>query len=104
MKKINEFAPPIRWQLKKMFKIMKLSLVLTLSCVIQVSASVYSQNAKFNLKLQNVTIEKVFSQIKSQSDFTFFYDDASVEEIKTVSIDVKNASVGQLPKRNCFFL
>jgi hypothetical protein len=72
MKKMDAYAPPLRWHARKMLKIMKLCIVLTLVCVFKVSASVYSQNTRFNMELQNVSIEKVFEEIKQQSNYTFF--------------------------------
>lgn len=96
MKKMDAYAPPLRWHARKMLKIMKLCIVLTLVCVFKVSASVYSQNTRFNMELQNVSIEKVFEEIKQQSNYTFFYDDKGISNIKNLSISTKNATAEKI--------
>lgn len=42
--------------------------------LLQVSAGTFSQTAKLNLKMENVTILQVFEQIEKQTLYRFFYD------------------------------
>jgi hypothetical protein len=42
---------------------------------------------------KNVQLTRVFSAIKSQTDYVFFYDAAVLREAKPVSIDLKNVSL-----------
>jgi len=59
----------------KQWKIMKLTVVLMIFGMVQISASSYSQNVKLNLKRGQNTLEQVFNEIEKQSDFTIFYKD-----------------------------
>jgi hypothetical protein len=60
----------------------------------------YSETISFSGN--NVHLTRVFSAIKSQTGYVFFYDAAVLRESKSVTIDLKNASLeealNQLPK------
>ena len=58
--------------LKKLCRVMKLYLLILMLAISSVSASVYSQNARLTLKMENATIAEVFDAIEKQSDFFFF--------------------------------
>ena len=67
---------------KKLYKplvAMKITLMLIVLNVIQVSASVYSQNTKLDLNMTNQSLVEVFKEIRNNSDFTFVYDLEDVE-------------------------
>ncbi|MCO5238398.1 MAG: carboxypeptidase-like regulatory domain-containing protein, partial [Chitinophagaceae bacterium] len=49
--------------------------------------------SQITLSEKNVSLEKVFNAIEKQSGYVFFYDYAWLEEARTVSIKVKNASL-----------
>jgi TonB-linked SusC/RagA family outer membrane protein len=55
--------------------------------LLQVSASIYSQNVKLNLKMQNVTILEVFEQIEKQCDYRFFYDNDLKDLTKRITVE-----------------
>jgi len=72
---------------------MRLTVFLLLVLILPVSASVYSQQAKINLKLDNASLEEVFRAIREQSDFDFFYKTDQIPANKKVSVDYRNAQV-----------
>ncbi|WP_168196303.1 TonB-dependent receptor [Echinicola soli] len=72
---------------------MKLTIILILVAVMNVSASAYSQNTKLALNLHQASIEQVFEAIKDQSDFNFLYRSDLIKEIPTVSINVNKANI-----------
>ena len=54
----------------------------------------YSQTISFSGN--NVQLTKVFSAIKSQTGYVFFYDAAVLREAKPVTIDLKNVSLEEI--------
>ena len=52
-----------------------------------------TQRIPLNLNLQDVTLERVFDAIRSQSEFEFFYNDDQVNTAIRTSIKVKNANL-----------
>jgi TonB-dependent starch-binding outer membrane protein SusC len=80
--------------IKKICTIMKLALVLTIFCAIQVNATSYSQN--FSLKLNNVTLKDAFKELEANSDFRFFYSDDLLYLDKKVSLNINNSKVDEV--------
>jgi len=71
---------------------MKLTTVLLFATIFQVSArDAYSQTV--TLKEKNVSLEKVFTQIRKQTNVNFFYADEALKNAKKVSLDVQNIPV-----------
>lgn len=77
--------------LKKTLRVMKLIALLLFAACLQVSASGYGQT--ITLTEKNVSLEKLFREIKKQTGFTFWYEDQLLRNTKRVDIDVKNASI-----------
>lgn len=78
---------------KKMSRIMKLYLIILVISVMQATASVYSQNARLNLKMENATIAEVFDAVEKQSDFFFFYNKGQINDQQKVSVDLKDSKI-----------
>ncbi|MFA5849552.1 MAG: TonB-dependent receptor [Bacteroidales bacterium] len=98
MKKNYKYATSLGKRLKRPPRYLLVRTFIALMCLIHFS-SAYSQNTRFTIKLQNVTLEKVFDQIKVQSSYTFFFEHEGVAKTKNVSIDVKNASIDEVMKQ-----
>lgn len=96
MKKNREVNPSPGWKWRKNLRIMKLCILLLCVSVLQVSADTYAQNVKLDLKLKDVSIEKVMTSIRGQSEFSFFYDDAAVDKIANITLDLSNATVEEV--------
>ena len=89
---------------KKLYKpllAMKITLMLIVLNVMQVSASVYSQNTKLDLNMTNQSLVEVFKEIRNNSDFTFVYDLEDVETVNNLDIDQRGATVEEILD-NCF--
>ncbi|WP_159520670.1 TonB-dependent receptor [Sunxiuqinia indica] len=52
---------------------MRITLLFLLVGMLQVSASVYSQNTKLNVDLSNANFEEILDEIKKQSEYNFLY-------------------------------
>ena len=79
--------------LKKISRTMKLYLFIFVITVMQATASVYSQTARLNLKLENATIAEVFDAVEKQSDFFFFYNKGKINDQQRVSVDLQNSKI-----------
>ncbi len=77
----------------KIFLIMKLTFVLILLGVLQLSASVYSQNLKLSLDLRDQTVKEVLQKIEEQSEFRFFYNEQFVDLTRKVSVTSENKNI-----------
>ena len=77
-----------RGKMPKLLLIMKISCLLSFLCVLQVSATVYSQNTLFNLDIKNVTIREALKTIESKSEFRFFYNDDFATLDKKIDLNV----------------
>lgn len=88
MKKTLHFSTLLsQRQFKKILLIMRLSLVLFLTALLNVSANVYSQNAKLTMNLQNVTIKDVLNEIEKSSSYKFIYRNEFVDVQQVVDIE-----------------
>ncbi|MBI5372064.1 MAG: SusC/RagA family TonB-linked outer membrane protein [Sphingobacteriales bacterium] len=72
---------------------MKLITVLLVAACLQVSASGYSQ--KVTIKGENLTLRKVFDEIRKQTGFHFFYADEILSTAKNVTVDIKKAEIDE---------
>ncbi|MCY1636326.1 SusC/RagA family TonB-linked outer membrane protein [Marinifilum sp. D737] len=84
---------------KKLYKpllVMKITFMLLLVSVFQLSASVYSQNTRFDMKLTNKTLIEVFEEIRNNSEFSFVYDLDDVESITDINVSEQEATVEEI--------
>lgn len=80
----------------KILRIMRLSCLLLMVTLIQVSASTYSQNRKINLNVKELSIREVFDQIEDQSEFSLFYNLRLLELNKKVNVKVNAKTVDKV--------
>ncbi len=78
----------------KLLRVMKLTTVLLFVFFLQVSANSYSQRVTLNM--QNVTLDKVFKEIKKQSGYLFLYKTEELKKVGKVSVFVQNASIDEV--------
>ena len=77
---------------KKALLIMKLTGLLLLVGVLQVSATVNGQN-KISLKLSQVEIGRVLSNIEKQSSYRFLYNNALKSIQQKINVDVRDSDI-----------
>jgi hypothetical protein len=85
-----------RHSLFKWLRVMKLTMIFLLVALIQVSASVYSQQTKLSISLQNASVKEVLKQIEDQSEFFFLYKNENIDVNRIVNVDIKEKSVENL--------
>lgn len=71
--------------------IMRFTLLILITCILQVSASSYAQ--KISLSEKNAPLRKVFDQIRVQSGYDFLFTSTILKDAKRVSINVRDAEI-----------
>lgn len=84
---------------KKLMLVMKLTAILVIIFTVQVTATVYSQNKKLSLNLQERSIKEVLQQIEAQSEYRFIYENEKVNLDEKVSIQVTDEVVEKILKQ-----
>ncbi len=69
---------------------MKLTAILLILSLCRVSASIYSQNTKITLDLNEVTYKELFKEIKKKTEFKIFFKNSDINSKDIVSVDVNN--------------
>ncbi|MGQ8336250.1 TonB-dependent receptor [Sunxiuqinia sp. A32] len=77
-------------------RIMKLTSLLLLITFISVNASVYSQSAKMDLKVENTTVKDVLRKIEDQTEYFFMYNDKKVDVQRKVSLDIDQKNIDEV--------
>jgi TonB-dependent starch-binding outer membrane protein SusC len=88
---------PDREGQKKLWKIMKLTIVLLIGFIMTVSAAnTYSQRTKLDVNLSNASIKDVFQYIEQNSEFVFLYRNDDLNTSKKIDVELKDASINQI--------
>jgi TonB-linked SusC/RagA family outer membrane protein len=74
---------------------MRLTILFLFVGLMQVSASLYSQNTKLNLDFHNTSVLEVLEAIENQSEFRFAYSPKYIDLERKVDLDIKNKSIEQ---------
>lgn len=83
----------------KLLLIMRITTILIIASIMQVSAASFAQ--RITLNQSNVSLERVFIEIRKQSGYDFVFDTKLMKNAKPVNIRVSNASIDQALKM-CF--
>ena len=83
----------------KFLLIMRITTVLLITAIMQVSGATYAQ--RITLNQSNVPLERVFLEIRKQSGYDFVFDIKLMKKANPVNIRVSNASIDQT-LRLCF--
>ena len=82
--------------LLKLLLTMKLTLFFILFGVFQLSATLYSQNGLFTIRMENTSMREVFKEIEKQSDLRFFYNDLLTDVDRDISLEADNLMIDEL--------
>lgn len=99
MNLFNTLEPDSSPALKKILSIMKFTTLFLIVFSLNISATVYSQNKKLSLNVENQSIKEVLYLIENQSDFRFIYESGKINLDKKVSVHAKDQSVEVVLKR-----
>jgi len=96
MKKKWLTGQPYGDSLKKLMRIMRLTILLVLGCMFTVSANSYAQKTKLDINMSNSTIRDLFGFIEENSEFVFLYRNEDFNLAKNVALNLKGASINQI--------
>jgi len=81
---------------RKLFRIMKLTLVFLMAGLVTFATETYSQATKLTMKMENATIQDVFNEIENISEFRIAYNNSRLDATVAVNIDVKDQTVDKI--------
>ncbi len=84
------------WEPKKLILKMKLTFIIIMACLVQASASVYSQSTKFSFDVNEKKIIDLFMEIESQSEFRFFFQREQIDTDRKVNLNVQGKTVEEI--------
>ncbi len=100
MKKLNSTGAPLyligccKYSLK-----MKLTTVLLImASLFKIQANTYAQSTRITIQLENSSVEEVFNEIESLSDFRFVYNHQKIDLTKKVSVNFKKERISDILK------
>lgn len=74
--------------------VMKLTIIILLAACLQVSAKGFSQT--ITLTGKDLSLEKIFKEVKRQSGYLFVYRDEWLKQAKNVDVSISNGTVEQV--------
>jgi TonB-linked SusC/RagA family outer membrane protein len=80
----------------KVLQKMKLTLIFMMAGLLQVSATVYSQNTRFSLHVRGKQVADILKQIEKESDFRFFYQREQVDVTRKVDLKAESETVEEI--------
>ena len=96
MKKNEDVQLPDNRFWQKLVLIMRLTTIIYFACLMQVSATVYSQATKFAFTAENKKVSEVLKEIEDNSNFRFFYQNEQVDVNRRVTVKANDATVEQI--------
>lgn len=81
---------------RKLLLTMKLSFLIAFLTIVQVSGSVYSQNTRLDLSVENKSMREVFKLIEQESNFRFFYNDEFTDLNKNVNLEINDKKIDDI--------
>ena len=86
-------------ELKHTIRIMKITTVLTLIAIFQLSAAtLHSQNVKVSISRNNLPLKEFIHEIEKQTDYLFMYSEKEIDLQKRVNVSAKNEPVSKVLK------
>jgi TonB-linked SusC/RagA family outer membrane protein len=94
----NNMGIPKRY-IYKILLIMRLTTIILIATMMQVSASGFGQTITLNTK--NAPLNSIIKQITTQSGYDFFYNRELIKKSKPITIDIRNAPIETVLEK-CF--
>lgn len=96
MKKKWLTGHPFEDSLKKLLRIMRLTILLLFGLIMTVSANSYAQKTKLDINMSNTSIRDLFGFIEANSEFVFLYRNDDFNVNKKVVLNLKDATINQI--------
>jgi len=90
----GQFCPKKnKFNQRKIFNVMRISILFIIAGILSLSASVYSQDARISIRLEDKSVNDVFTAIKDQTNYSFWYDVKDVDVERHVTLYADNETV-----------
>lgn len=96
MKKKWLTGHPYGDSLKKLMRIMRLTILLLFGCMLTVSANSYAQKTRLDINMSNTSIRDLFGYIEENTEFVFLYRNEDFNVNKKVVVSLKDATINQI--------
>ncbi len=73
---------------------MKMIILLMTTCLLQVSASSFAQ--KLTYRKKGASLEEIFKEIRTQTDYNVFYLDKKIDDTRRLDVNFKNTELKQV--------
>ena len=84
-------------ELKHTIRIMKITTVLALAAIFQLSATtLHSQNAKVSISRNNLPLKEFIQEVEKQTDYLFMYSEKEIDLQEEVHVNAKNKPVSKV--------
>jgi TonB-linked SusC/RagA family outer membrane protein len=80
--------------LKKLLLVMKLTTLIILIGFMYVSAATYGQ--RININAHDITIDKLFKELKKQTGYSFLYKSGILKDQPTINVDITDATITEV--------
>ena len=80
--------------LKKLLLVMKLTTLIILIGFMYVSAATYGQ--RININAHDITIDKLFKELKKQTGYSFLYKSGILKDLPTINVDITDATITEV--------
>lgn len=91
--------PPEFWRIRKIVRVMKISVLFSIIFTLSVTAGSYAQDKKMNISLKNASLQEIFDEISEQSEFYIFYEHSKDQLGTKQSVNIKESTVGDILDR-----
>ena len=81
---------------KKLWRIVRLTLVILCGFLMTVSAETYSQVTKLSMNFEEKSIREIMDYIENNSEFIFLYKEMDLNVSKRISVHLKNARINDI--------
>jgi TonB-linked SusC/RagA family outer membrane protein len=82
--------------LKKLIMTCNLIVVISMLAVINISASVHSENRKISIKADDMQLRDLFREIENNSEYAFFYSEQYSELDRKISMDITEGNINTI--------
>ena len=97
MKKMNRYEVWYHHALKKLFRMMRITLIFMLVCVLESFAlDSYTQSAKISISSQGAKLEEILLQIESQTKYRFAYNRDELDMNRRYTVNRTDSEIGDL--------
>jgi TonB-linked SusC/RagA family outer membrane protein len=83
-------------RLTKLWRVMKITCLLMMVALVQVTASTYAQNTRLTLNKENTSLAALIEEVEKNTEFRFFYDSKQIDLSAEVTVKARRSNIEQI--------